>query len=123
MKKFILITAIIGLFLTQAFSQINKPFIGDPALRKLSDFRNQAPFKLKDPIYLRSPGNGLITPNYFSFPKYNERNFLNRQIPLASLVPEQFPDRMPCLNPQGHFPMPVVKPDSTIKYSLLIKRY
>lgn len=123
MKKFILITAIIGLFFTQAFSQINRPFIGDPALRKLSDFRNQAPFKLKDPIYLRSPGNGLITPNYFSFPKYNELNFLNSQIPLESSAHEQSIDKMPCLIPQGHFSMPVVKPDSTIKYSLLIKRY
>lgn len=31
-------------------------------------------------------------------------------------------DRMPCLKPQGFSPMPVLVPDSTIKYNLLIKK-
>lgn len=123
MKKVILMTAIIGLFLSPVFSQIHRPYKEDPALRKLSAIRNQEPFKLKDPIYIGSPGNGLMTPNYFSFPKYNERNFLNMQIPLESRVPDQLVDGMPCFAPRGYFPMPVVKPNSAIKYSLLIKRY
>ena len=123
MKKFILITAVIGLFLSPAFAQINRPFKDDPALRKLSDFRNNEPFKLKDPNYFKSPAIGLMTPNYFSFPKYNGRNFPDMQIPLESRVPDQFVDGMPCFVPRGYFPMPVVKPDPGIKYSLLIKRY
>ena len=123
MKKFILFTAVISLFLTPAFSQINRPFKGDPALRRLSDFRNKEPFKLSDSIYFRSPGNDLSNRNYLRFPKYSERNFYNRQIPLESLVPERSFDGMPCFLPRGYFPMPVVKPDPKIKYSLLIKRY
>ena len=123
MKKFILFTAVIGLFLTPAFAQINRPFKDDPALRKLSDFRNKEPFKLRDPVYFRSQVNGLLDNNYPHFPKYSKRNFFNRQNPLESRVPVQSSDRMPCLIPQGYLPMPVVKPDSAIKYSLLIKRY
>lgn len=123
MKKFILITAIIGLFLTPAFSQINRPFKGDPALRRLSHFGYQEPFKLSDSIYFRSPGNGFLSRNYLRFPKYDERNFYNRQIPFESIVPDQSSDRMPCLIPRGYFPMPVVKPNPAIRYSLLIKRY
>ena len=123
MKRFILITAIIGLFLIPAFSQINRGFKWDPALRKFSDFRNQESFKLRDSIYFRSPGNDFSNRNYLRFPKYNERNFYNRQIPLESLVPDRSSDRMPCLIPRGYFPMPVVKPNPWIKYSLLIKRY
>ena len=30
-------------------------------------------------------------------------------------------DNMPCMNPQGNFPMPVYRPDSTMHYTLLIK--
>lgn len=31
-------------------------------------------------------------------------------------------DNMPCLNPQGFSPMPIFVPDSTVRYTLLIKK-
>lgn len=37
-------------------------------------------------------------------------------------VPHMF-DNMPCHYPQGSFPMLVYKPDSTVNYTMLIKKY
>lgn len=32
-------------------------------------------------------------------------------------------DNMPCIKPEGFFPMPIDRPDSTVKYTLLIKKH
>lgn len=32
-------------------------------------------------------------------------------------------DNMPCVVPQGYFPMPIAEPDTTVRYTLLIKKY
>jgi hypothetical protein len=45
------------------------------------------------------------------------------QLSNGKISAPQYFDNMPCLYPQGSFPMPVCKPDSTLKYSLLIKKY
>jgi len=37
-------------------------------------------------------------------------------------TPQTF-DNMPCLKPKGYFPVPFYKPDSTVKYTLLIKKH
>lgn len=47
--------------------------------------------------------------------------FLGRPATIAIKVPHSY-DNMPCLAPQGNFTMPVVRPDSSKKYTLLIKK-
>ncbi|MPM69821.1 hypothetical protein SDC9_116769 [bioreactor metagenome] len=32
-------------------------------------------------------------------------------------------DNMPCVKSEGFFPLPIHRPDSTVKYTLLIKKY
>ena len=55
MKKFILITALIGLFLTPAFSQINGHIKRDQLLGDLSGFRYPQPFIWSDSTGFKSP--------------------------------------------------------------------
>lgn len=62
-----------------------------------------------------------------------DKRYLSRKLPDKILsfrqglneiviMPQTF-DKMPCVKPNGYFPMPVYNPDSTVKYTLLIKRY
>ena len=123
MKKFILITALIGLFLIPAFSQINGHVKRDQLVSDLSDFRYPQHFVWSDSTGFKPPLNhGRLHHNRL-FPEYNEKKFFDRQIPFQGIVPERSTDGMMCFRPRGYFPMPVVKPDPSVRYSLLIKRY
>jgi hypothetical protein len=56
-------------------------------------------------------------------PKLTDKNSKLVHEPIAIFqMPPTF-DNMPCVKPQGFFPMLILKPDSTISYSLLIKKY
>jgi hypothetical protein len=123
MKKFILITALIGLFLTPAFSQINGHIKRDQLLGDLSGFRYPQPFIWSDSTGFKSPLNRGRFHHDPPFPNYNEKKFFDRQISFGGIVPERSLDGMMCFRPRGYFPMPVVKPDPSVRYSLLIKRY
>jgi len=123
MKKLILLTAFIGLSMTQAFSQTVEQFKIGTTFRDRSILSFQNPFKLSDTIHFNHPFGGSLSPRYLLFPGFSERNFFPKQIPIDNLVGMQSYDKMPCFKPSGNFPMPVAKPDSTIRYSILIKRY
>ena len=123
MKKFILITALIGLFLTPAFSQINGHVKRDQLLSELSDFRYPQPIIRSDSTGFKSPLNDGRLHHDRLFAEYNEKRFFSGQIPFGEIVPERSIDGMMCFRSRGYFPMPVVKPDPSVRYSLLIKRY
>jgi hypothetical protein len=125
MKKFILLTAFIGLLFTPTFAQINRQLKTDTTFRDRSNFSYQNPFKLKpgDTLHFNRPLSGSQSNKYFRFPKFSERNFRYKQIPIDNLANARSYDRMICVRPEGYLPMPVAIPDSTIKYSMLIKRY
>ena len=123
MKKLILLNAFIILLLTPVFSQTVGHFKIDTTFRDRSIFRFQKPFNLSDTIHFNHPFSGSLNHKYLLFPGFSERNFFNKQIPIDNLVEMQSYDKMPCFKPSGNFPMPVAKPDSTIRYSILIKRY
>jgi len=51
-----------------------------------------------------------------------DKNLKSAQDPMALFQKPPTFDNMPCMVPQGYFPMPVAEPDSTVRYSLLIKK-
>ena len=57
------------------------------------------------------------------YPKLTEKNSKLVQDPIAIFLMPTAVDNMTCVKPQGFFPMLIVKPDSTVRYSLLIKKY
>lgn len=57
------------------------------------------------------------------YPGLTGKNQRAVQDPMAIFQKPPASDNMPCAVPQGYFPMPVAKPDSTVRYSLLIKKY
>jgi len=56
-------------------------------------------------------------------PGMTDKNSKSAQDPMAMFQKPPTIDNMPCMVPQGYFPMPVAEPDSTVRYSLLIKKY
>ena len=123
MKKLILLISFIILLLTPVFSQTVGHFKIDTTFRDRSIFSFQKPFNLSDTIHFNHLFGGSLNDKYLYLPKFYERNFFNRHTPIDNLVNTQSYDRMPCVRPEGYFPMLVVKPDSTIRYSLLIRKY
>jgi hypothetical protein len=57
------------------------------------------------------------------YPKLTDKNSKLVQDPIAIFQKGQMFDNMPCVVPQGYFPMPIVEPDTTVRYTLLIKKY
>jgi hypothetical protein len=123
MKKLMLLTIFIGLFIAPTFSQIKGHFKIDTTFKDHSNFSYQHPERFGDSIQLNFPPKGLLNKKSFRFPEYSGRNLPFRPDLMKSIVESQSYDRMPCYIPRGTFPMMVLKPDSTIKHSLLIKRY
>ena len=123
MKKLILLASLIGLFLTPTYSQINEQFKIDTTFRDQSILGYPKPFKLCDSIDFNALLNGSLNNKHFQFPKFSGRNFDFGSKSMMTYVPGQFGDKMLWYRPKGYFPMAIVKPDSTVRYSLLIKRY
>ena len=122
MKKLMLLTAFIILFFTPIFSQTNGQFRRDTTLKNRSILSYRKPFKLSDTIHFDHPFSGSLNNKRLLFPKFSERNFDIGPNSKGSNAQSQFCDKMPYVRPEGKDPMPVVKPDTTIRYSLLIKK-
>lgn len=123
MKKLMLSTIFICLFIAPAFSQIIGHFKIDTTFKDCSGFSYQHPITFGDSINFDFPQKGLLNNKPFGFPEYSRGNLLIRPDSMRSIAESQSYDRMPCYFPKGNFPIIVLKPDSTIKHSLLIKRY
>ncbi|MGE0079551.1 MAG: hypothetical protein AB7S48_16950 [Bacteroidales bacterium] len=114
MKKILLIAFFLRLLTSTAFSQIEK----QPLVTTL---------KQKDPLTLQY---GKENKGFAFYQKGSKK-------PLAAYLPEitfnkkqdvltikdnsKSNGEMPCLIPNGYFPMDIAKPDSTTRYTLLIK--
>jgi len=123
MKKLMLLTIFIYLFIAPAFSQIKGHFKIDTTFKDCSSFSYQKPLSFGDSINFDFPLKELQNNKRFSFPEYSGKNLAIGPDLMGSIVESQSYDRMPCYIPKGNFPMMVLKPDSTIKHTLLIKRY
>jgi hypothetical protein len=121
MKKFILTTGLICGFMISAFSQLNGKLKIDTTFRQLSVYDYQKPFNIgmtkdyKNQLF-GSPDNNLL------FRQFSNKRLTLSQDPFWKIAKTQSYDNMPCVKPQGFFPMRVYKPDSTVKYSMRIEK-
>ena len=68
--------------------------------------------------FLKNPADEKYFPGF----KLNDKNIHFGQLRTLHLETPPTFDNMPCVKPQGPFNMPVYKPDSSVNYTLLIKK-
>jgi hypothetical protein len=128
MRKILLLTVLIVGYYLPTFSQPdsrpqNNRLLIDTTFSNLSLKNN-----LKTPDLVISCDSNWLFNNSRNnknliYPKLTEKKSKLVQDPMAIFqMPPTF-DNMPCVKAQGFFPMLIVKPDSTVRYSLLIKKY
>lgn len=121
MKKMLsLIVLMTGIYLS-SFSQSKYSLQTEP-FNHFPPQMNMERFRLGDTTLKGSLNNPLSGKN-FIYPKFPEKNRSFSQSQTNGVSSSRFFGKMPCLKPQGNFPMPVYQPDSTIRFSLLIKKY
>ena len=119
MRKILLIIVFGSSFYFPAFSQFYKPNPTDTLSGNLSTYlRSLQLYPLTSRNFIAqlnkvNPEKNSIPPNY------TDRNFLLGLAPDILISPY---DEMPCLIPKGNFPMLISKPDSSVQYTLRIKR-
>ena len=128
MRKILLLTVLIAGFYLPAFTQHNNlsqnnRFVIDTTFSKLSLKNNS---KVPDLVIsydtnwlFNHSGNYKKTIN----PELPGHNPKLKQDPMAVFQMPPTSGNMPCVVPQGYFPMPMLEPDTTVRYSLLIKKY
>lgn len=128
MRKILLLTVLIVGYYLPTFSQLdNRP--QNNRLRIDTTFSNLSlKNNLKTPNLVISFDSNWLFNNSrnnkkFIYPKLTDKNSKLVQDPIEIFQMPQTFDNMPCVKPQGFFPMLIVKPDSTVRYSLLIKKY
>lgn len=122
MRKILLLAISIFGYCLLTFSQLNKRVLIDSPFKNSSFDNSIKTFRSIDSIHFNW---GLNSPK-------NDKNFLFQRLPNKDMnysrgsygiveIPKSL-DNMPCLKPQGFFPMLISKPDSTVRYTLLIKK-
>ena len=128
MRKILLLTVLIVGYYLPTFSQLdyrpqNNLLQIDTTFSNLSLKNN---FKTPN-LVISYDSNWLFNTSRnnkkLMYPKLTDKNSKSVQDPIAIFQKPPTFDNMPCVVPQGYFPMLIVKPDSTIRYSLLIKKY
>jgi len=120
-KLFVLILMLLGYGMTawsqsggslQTDSSVVK--IGFPKTLKLSGIGDSLNYRQ----FLNNPSTALTIPDSNG----TERKiYIGHPAILTLKAPHNY-DNMPCLDPQGNFQMPVYRPDTTIHYTMLIKK-
>ena len=109
---FIVITLICGC-IASTYSQINQNHKRDLTADSLSKFH----YENDRPIGFEM----LFKGNSF---KDHKIGFLSYNNNLTSIPEKTYvQDNMPCYEPDGIFSMRIIKPDTTITYKMLVKRY
>jgi hypothetical protein len=121
-KILLLIVLIIGYYLP-TFSQVNSRLNFDSTFKNFSFSNSTKTFRHIDSIDFKEFLNNPANDKDFLFPKLTDKNMTFGRDSIGIFEPQKSFDNMPCLKPQGFFPMPIVKPDSTVRYTLLIKKY
>jgi hypothetical protein len=127
MRKILILTVLIFGYYLPTFSQLyNRPHNYQLQYTTYSNLSLKNNFKTLNLV------NPFDTNRFFNNSTYNKKLMypalpgLNpksgQDLTAIFQMPQTF-DNMPCVVPQGYFPMLIVKPDSTIRYSLLIKKY
>jgi hypothetical protein len=121
MKRVILFSVLISGCILPAFSQINTSLKIGTTDKNLSFYNYQKPCSLLNSIDFKSQSNsGLDDGNYLLDRFSDKKQILGKDALEPFEKPQSFAN-MPCVKPEGNFPMRICKPDSTVRYSLLIK--
>ena len=121
MKKIILLNLLISGLFIQIYSQVNTNIRIDTTFSKLSTYNFQKPLSLTKTIEYKNKLNISLNYKNYSFDIFSNKEIISKQDTIITFEKLQSYDNMPCLNPQGFFPMMICEPDSSIRYSLLIK--
>ncbi len=128
MRKILLLTILIIGYNLPTFSQFdsrlqNDRFQIDTSFKTLSLNNGTKSFRLSDSLDIKKMFNDTLRDKRFLPLKLTDKNVSFGQNLKEIVKTPQSIDNMPCLKPEGYFPMSVYKPDSTVKYTLLIKKY
>ena len=123
MRKVLLLTGLIVGYYLPTFSQSNSLLQSDTTSVKFA-FLNRTKTHLHiDTLDINQLLKNPEHHKYLLIPKLADKDIRFGQLSNGKIKPPQSMDNMPCLYPQGFFPMPIYKPDSTIRYILLIKKH
>ena len=123
MRKILLLTVLIIGYYLPAFSQFKSRLQIDSTFKNFSFNNSKKTFLHIDSIDFKGLVNNYRNDKNFLYTKLADKNMtFGRESVEIFETPKSF-GNMPCLKPQGLFPMPVYKPDSTVRYTLLIKKY
>jgi hypothetical protein len=105
------------------FSQTTRQLQLDSTSVKIGFNNNTKTFGILDTLDYKQFLNKSEPHTYLLKPKMADKNvhigkLYNGKIKTAHAI-----DNMPCLDPQGSFPMKIYKPDSSFNYTLLIKKH
>jgi len=128
MRKILLLTVLIVGYYLPTFSQFyNRPqnyrLPIDTTYSNLSLKNNLKTPKLVNPFDSSWLFNNSRNNKKLIYPGLTDKNSKLVQDPITIFQKPQMFDNMPCVVPQGNFPMPIVEPDTTVRYTLLIKKY
>ena len=128
MRNILLFTVLIIGYNLPAFSQSNSRLQNnrlqfDSTVRNFSFNNNLKNFSSDKSNDFKWPLNNFFSDKSLLYTKFDDMNLIFRQDTIGIIKQPQSFDNMPCLKPQGFFPMPIYKPDSTVSYTLLIKKY
>ena len=123
MRKILLLTVLIIGYYLPTFSQFNSRLKFDPTFKNFSFSNGAKTFSHFDSIDFKGLLNKPENDKNFYFPKLADKNMTFGRDSVGIFETQKTFDNMPCLKPQGFFPMPIYKPDSTVRYTMLIKKY
>lgn len=115
-KNIVLIIGLVSVCTVSSFSQKNNTFKIDTTLSRIYNYDKPKSYDLG----LTKEFESLNQTDSLEFKQSPRLNFGKNAVGPAASV--QFNSNMPCIKPQGNFPMHVVKPDSTAGYSMRVVR-
>ncbi len=123
MKKVLFLAIItIGCDLS-TFSQSIRQLQLDTTSVKIGFNNNTKTFRHLDTLDYKQFLNQSEPHTYLLKPKMADKNVHIGQLSRGKIITAHAIDNMPCLDPQGSFPMKIYKPDSSFNYTLLIKKH
>ena len=128
MRKILLLTVLIVGYYLPTFSQLdsrlqNNRLQIDTTFSNLLLKNNIKTPNLDNSIAFKWLFNNSLNNKKLIYPKMADKNLKLGQAPIAIIKTQPTFDNMPCVKLPGIFPMTIVKPDSTVRYTLLIKKY
>ena len=122
MRKLLLLTILIIGYYLPSFSQFNSRLKFDSTFKIFSFGNGIKTFRHVDSIDIKGLLNKPANDKDFLFPKQADKILTFGRDSIGIFETQKSFDNMPCLKPQGFFPMPIYKPDSTVRYTLLIMK-